>query len=196
MENYTETEAERLIGIEKFQINPLSSTCSSNTSCNSKTDWLSMTTTATKLTNGRIMLHNNFTWLKIPTITMTDMVGMNYNDSVILEPNTTKFSYKYTDGTGTHSVGAKNLLNNANGIAATFNLKTYGSNSGPYNHNGYISVEVSKGNKYDKAANVFGQYTHTTASFNVSLSIKSGDISLGLTTAESKMPTNTLKISF
>lgn len=196
IEGFNEEQAEFQMMVEnRYSINSMQS-CSSPTFCNSSTSWLSMTTSATKLTTGNILLNNSFTWLKNPNFTMTDMVGMNYNDSAVIVPSTTKFSYKYKDTLGTHSVPYRQIANNAHGIAATFNLKSFGADSPPANHHGYLSVQIQKGNATDIRANVFGQYTHTTATFNISLSIRSGDISLGFLTKETKMPSTALVVTY
>lgn len=196
VEEFDEEQAEFQMSVEnRYSIGTMQS-CSKPTFCNSSTSWLSMTTSATKLSTGKILLNNSFTWLKLPNFTMTDMVGMNYNDSAVIVPSTTKFSYKYKDTLGTHSVPYKQIANNAHGIAATFNLKSYGADSPPTNHHGYLSVQIQKGNATDIRANVFGQYTHTTGTFTVSLSIRSGDISLGFLTKETKMPSTALVVTY
>ncbi|MET4562720.1 hypothetical protein ABIA69_003911 [Lysinibacillus parviboronicapiens] len=192
IEEYDEQDTIRLMNIDDFMIQPLSS----NTSNTAKTSWMSMTTTSTKLTNGRILLQNSFSWLKNPVVGFTDMVGMNYSDKVVIEPSTVKFSYKYTDGIGQHTKSYTNLDYNTNGIAATFDLRVVGQNAGTSNHYGYLAVEVKKGNVNDVSANAYGRYTHSTLSFTVALAIRSGDISLGLATAESKMTGTAIVFDF
>lgn len=76
-------------------------------------------------------------------------------------------------------------------MAATFNLKTYGSNTAPRNHNGYISYEVLPQNKYDVKANVHGHYTHTEISIlgiGLSVALKSGSMSITGVAKTTKMP--------
>src|SRR5690606_7028750 len=114
-----------------------------------KTSWLKMTTTSSKLSNGNILLKNSFVWLKNPNVKLTDVVGITHSGSAVKVPGTEGFSYKYTDGRGVHTLGSKSTSRNSYGIAKKFNLKAVGSNIPPYNHNGYISVQVKKGNKND-----------------------------------------------
>lgn len=58
------------------------------------------------------------------------------------------------------------------------------------------TVEVSKGNTNDISANAFGHYTHTTLTFSINVSIKTGDIGLGMATAETKMTNTAIKFNF
>lgn len=151
------------------------------------TSWLKMTTSSSKLSNGNIQLKNSFKWLKQPNITLTDVVGISHSASAVKVPGTEGFAYKYTDGKGTHTLGAKSTTRNSYGIAKKFNLKGIGSNAAPYNHNGYISVQVKKGNKNDIRANAYGNYTHITVGFAGTIDIRTGNISVGGNIKKSEM---------
>ncbi|MBK3495334.1 hypothetical protein JFL43_10830 [Viridibacillus sp. YIM B01967] len=185
---YSEEVAEQLIKeeeVEESLIKPF-------TYDNNENSWLSMTTTSTKLGSGKTMLHNNFFWMTQPDIRLVDMVGLTYNSNVVIDPSTIKFSYKYSDKSGnTHSKSYKSIDRNVNGIAVLYDIIVKG-----YDHNGYVSVEVSKANSKDISANAFGHYTHTIFSFNMAVSIRSQDIALGLTTAEKKMTNTAIKFNF
>ncbi|MCM3216666.1 hypothetical protein ABER75_11155 [Niallia taxi] len=152
-----------------------------------QSSWLKMTTTSSKLSNGNILLKNSFKWLKNPAIALTDVVGISHSASAVKVPGTEGFSYKYTDGVGTHSLGAKSTTRNDYGIAKKFNLKAIGTNDAPKNHNGYISIQVKKGNKNDIRANAYGHYTHITVGITGTISIKTGDISVGGNLTKSEM---------
>ncbi|WDV08697.1 hypothetical protein [Lysinibacillus irui] len=196
VEQFNEVDGLQKMNLENYSFPAATAASCSGTICTETTSWMSMTTTATKLGNGRTMLHNNFTWLKNPNVTLTDMVGLTYNDSAVIEPSTIKFSYKWKDGVGDHSRSYKDMKKSPQGLAATFDIQGIGTNAGASNHHGYISVEVSKGNKNDVSANAFGHYTHTTFSFNITVTIKTGDIGLGATTAETKMTSTAIKFNF
>lgn len=156
-----------------------------------KTSWMSMTTTSSKLSNGNTMLKNSFKWLKNPEIALTDVVGISHSASAVKVPGTEGFSYKYTDGTGTHSLGSTSTTRNEKGIAKKFNLKKIGANAPPTNHNGYISIQVKKGNKNDIRANTYGHYIHVTLGFTGTIDIKTGSISVGGNIKKSNV-TNTM----
>ncbi|XZF74939.1 hypothetical protein ACSBO6_15165 [Bacillus sp. AL-1R] len=164
---------------------------------NSKTTgYLKMTTSSSKLSNGNTLIKNSFTWLKTPNMKLTDVVAITHSTSSVKIPNTDKFSYKYTDGKGIHSVGAKSTTKNNKGIAKKFNLKDLGINMAPYNHNGYLSVEVTKGNKYDITANAFGHHTHITAGVIYSLDIKTGSIGVGVAGIKNTMENTMIKFNY
>lgn len=152
-----------------------------------ETSWMKMTTTSSKLSNGNIQLKNSFIWLNNPQVALTDVVAISHSANAVKVPDTEGFSYKYTDGKGTHSVSASGTTRNDYGIAKKFNLKAIGINSPPTNHNGYISVQVKKSNQNDIRANAYGHYTHVTIGFTSTIDIKSGSISVGGTISESKM---------
>lgn len=147
-----------------------------------------MTTTSSKLSNGNTLLKNSFNWLRSPQIALTDVVGISHSASAVKVPGTEGFSYKYTDGTGTHSVGATSTTRNDKGIAKKFNLKAIGTNAPPTNHNGYISVQVKKGNINDIRANAYGHYTHVTVGVTGAIDIKTGSISVGGNISKLNMP--------
>ncbi|KZZ84523.1 hypothetical protein [Bacillus sp. SJS] len=166
-------------------------TCRKPNDCVQNTSWMRMRTTASKTKIGSVLIKNSFQWLKNPNFTMTDAVALTHSTSVAKIPSSVKFSYKYTDTRGVHSVKPKQIIVDPVGMAATFNLKTYGSNTAPRNHNGYISYEVLPQNKYDVKANVYGHYTHTEISIlgiGLSVALKSGSMSITGVAKTTKMP--------
>lgn len=161
-----------------------------------KTSWMSMTTTSSKLSNGNTLLKNSFKWLSSPQIALTDVIGISHSASAVKVPNTETFSYKYTDGKGTHSLGATSTVRNDKGIAKKFNLKAMGVNQSPKNHNGYISIQVKKGNKSDIRANAYGHYTHVTLGITGSIDIKTGSVSVGGNLSKSNMPSTMILFNY
>lgn len=127
------------------------------------TTWLKMTTSSTKLSTGATLLKNSFVWLRNPNVALSDVVGITHSASAVKLAGTESFAYKYTDGLGVHTTGSTSTVRNSVGLAKKFNLKAIGTNAPPYNHNGYISVQVKKGNQYDIRANAYGHYAHLTA---------------------------------
>lgn len=103
----------------------------SRASDTTSTSWMKMTTTSSKLSNGNTLLKNSYTWLKSPTVALTDVVGISHSSSAVKVPGTEGFAYKYTDGTGTHSLASISTTKNGQGIAKKFNLKKIGTNSPP-----------------------------------------------------------------
>lgn len=75
------------------------------------------------------------------------------------------------------------------GVAASFDLKgiTVGG-SGVIDQQGYIMVQVSKGNTNDRQANAYGHYSHTTFGVTGSISIRQGGLSIGGVRTSRKMP--------
>lgn len=185
--------------ISTMSIQPTTSTMStSSTSSTVKTSWFKMTTTSSKLSNGNVLLKNSFVWLKSPNAQFTDVVGITHSASAVKVPGTEGFSYKYTDGKGVHTLGSKSTSRNSYGIAKKFNLKAIGTNIPPYNHNGYISVQVKKGNKNDIRANAYGHYTHLTAGFTgtASIGLTPGSMSVGWGAKESRMPNTMILFNY
>lgn len=152
-----------------------------------KTSWLKMHTSASKLTNGNIKLKNSFRWLKQPQFAFTDVVALSHSASATKVPNTVKFSYAYKDGDGKHKLGATGTKTSASGVAKKFNLKKVGANISPYDHHGYVSVQLKKGNKNDVRANGYGHYVHTEVGLSASISIKTGELYVGPNIKQSKM---------
>lgn len=153
-----------------------------------KNSWLKMTTSASKLSTGTILLKNSFVWLRSPNVTLTDVVGITHSASAVKVPGTESFAYKYTDGRGVHTLGSKSTVRNSTGIAKRFNLKGIGSNIPPYNHNGYISVQVKKGNKYDIRANAYGHYSHITAGITgATIGLTPGSMTIGVGATKTKI---------
>ena len=177
IEEITESEA---VNQAQQQEKPVFSTMAAKSQSSTKTTGLlKMTLTSSKLSNGNTLLKNSFTWIKSPEFALTDVVGITHSASAVKVPGTDGFSYKYTDGVGTHSLKVSSTTNSATGIAKKFNLKKGGSNKPPYNHHGYISIQVKKGNKNDVRANAYGHYTHVTVGLTGSITIKTGSISVG-----------------
>lgn len=152
------------------------------------TTWMKMTTTSTKLTGGKFLIKNSFTWLKSPQVAFVDVLGITHSANVVKIPGTDKFAYKYTDGRGTHTLSAKSTVTNSYGIAKRFNLKAIGTDRPPYNHNGYISIQVQKSNKYDTKSNAYGHYTHTEGGLTgATIGLTPGGMTLGVGATTSKM---------
>ncbi|MFF3025555.1 hypothetical protein ACFVRR_23410 [Gottfriedia sp. NPDC057948] len=191
---YSEPSVEE---ISKAQaINEINATKLARGTSSKTTGYLKMTTSSSKLSNGNTLLKNSFTWLKSPNMKLTDVVAITHSASSVKIPNTDKFSYKYTDGKGIHSVGATSTTKNKNGIAKKFNLKDMGINMAPYNHNGYLSVEVTKGNKNDITANAYGHYAHIILGVTSSIDIKTGSIGVGIYCTSSYMDETMIKFNY
>ncbi|MGG2028767.1 hypothetical protein AB1282_23965 [Gottfriedia sp. S16(2024)] len=191
---YSEPSVEE---ISKAQaINEINTTKLARGTSSKTTGYLKMTTSSSKLSNGNTLLKNSFTWLKSPNMKLTDVVAITHSASSVKIPNTDKFSYKYTDGKGIHSVGATSTTKNNKGIAKKFKLKDLGINVAPYNHNGYLSVEVTKGNKNDITANAYGHYTHLTLGVTSSIDIKTGSIGVGIFCTSTDMDETMIKFNY
>ncbi|WP_313891960.1 hypothetical protein [Psychrobacillus sp.] len=150
-----------------------------------------MTTVATKLSGGKILLLNNFSWISQPNFTLTDVVAVTHSASAVKIPGTEGFSYTYRDAYGLHSVAESSTTRNSYGIAKTFNLKSFGADSPPYDHTGYVSVQVEKGNTGDTKANAYGHYSHTTVRIGTSVSVsipKAGSINITGQLSKTDMP--------
>lgn len=148
---------------------------------------LKMHTSASKLSNGNIKLKNSFRWLKQPQVAFKDVVGISHSASAVKVPGTANFSYAYTDGTGKHKVDAIGTKTSSTGVAKKFDLKKVGATIAPYDHHGYVSVQLKKGNKNDIRANGYGHYVHTEVGLSASVSIKTGELSVGPNIKQSKM---------
>ncbi|MER2039916.1 MAG: hypothetical protein ABS944_17365 [Solibacillus sp.] len=191
---YNSSEATSQMRYEKYLISPLAGGCDQPTFCNSTTSWLSMTTSATSVGTDKYLLSNSFVWLNPPNIGLQDMVGITYNSGFSMINNTTEFAYKYDEAGIRKTQGATQIQPTAVGVAALFDFRKIGA--GLKNHHGYITTRVTKANKTQLNANAYGHYTHTTIAINPTISIRTGDISLGVTTAEKKMPNTLLYITF
>lgn len=152
--------------------------------------WMSLTLTSSKVSNGNILLKNSFKWLKSPIVGLTDVLAITHSASAVKVPNTDSFTYKYTDGVGTHAKGATATVQSTVGTAKKFDLKVIGSNAAPTNQHGYMSFQVRKGNQYDIRANAFGHYTHVTIGFTGTITLKPGSITVGgnLQKSEANVP--------
>lgn len=187
MSVYEYNEQDALIEMEKEQ--NLITTYASDTE---KTNWLSMTLTSTKLSNGRTLLKNEFLWLKIPNVTMTDGVGITYGGGAVSYKDTFNFSYIATDGNGNVTYNKqKDFTPGVYGVVARYNLKTISGKG----HRGYLSVQVERKGS-DTKNNAYGHYTHTTVGITGTIGIKTGEISLGWAAKETKMPNTMITFSY
>jgi len=152
------------------------------------TSWMSLTITSSKLSNGNTYLHNSFFWLSAPAVGFKDVVSITHSASAVKIPDTENFVYRYTDGRGTHTNGAIQIQNSNQGTAAYFDLKVVGANTAPYDQEGYLNLQVKKGNTNDVSANAYGHYDHITIALTgtPSIGIKSGSISIGGVTKVTK----------
>lgn len=149
-----------------------------------KTNWLSMTLTSTRLSNGRTLLKNEFMWLKIPTVTMTDGVGITYGSGAVSYRDTFNFRYIATDSYGNVTYNKQeDFTPDVVGLVARYNLKTISGNA----HEGYLTLQVERKGT-DTKNNAYGHYTHTTFGLTGTVGIKTGEISLGWAAKETKMP--------
>ncbi|MEY8346344.1 hypothetical protein [Niallia circulans] len=161
-----------------------------------KTSWMQLELSSSKLPNKNIYLRNKFKWLKNPEIALTDVVAISHSASAVKVPGTDYLNYKYTDGKGTHTLGATHTTFSDYGVAKKFNLKAIGKNKGTSNHHGYISMSVQKGNSKDIQANAYGHYSHITLGVTGTIDIKAGSISVGKAIKVSKMPDAIIKFKY
>ncbi|WP_235318523.1 MULTISPECIES: hypothetical protein [Lysinibacillus] len=168
---YSEAEAFREMNkLEQFAVGINNST------------WLAMTLSSTKLTNGRVLLKNEFMWKKGPQVFFKDAFAITHSANVVRYDNTINFRYIFRDIHGSDRYYTGSNEKNNNGVATLFDIK----GEPGYSHTGYLSVEANRSSSSDIRSNIFGHYTHMTIGFTGSVTITTGDISLGLAAKESK----------
>jgi len=158
----------------------IAQTCSGQNNCWEQTSWMKLQTTASKLSNGRIFLKTSFTWLSRPAVRLTDVVAVTHSPSAVKIPSSDTFSYTYKDGVGTHSVAPKQIQRTGPGVAARFNLKDIGTNAAPYDHRGYITLQITRENNNITKGNAYGHYSHTTVGVATSVSIASNGVGISI----------------
>lgn len=181
------TKAEALIEMikEENQIKPRAIDTEKNS-------WLTMTLTSTKLSNGRTLLKNEFTWLKTANIALTDAVGITYGSGAVAYKDTFHFRYIFTNAYNESTYYTqKEFSSNSYGVVAKFDLKGISQKA----HTGYLAFQVESNGSSIKN-NAYGHYTHTTIALSGSVSIKTGDISLGWATKESKVPNTMITFNY
>jgi hypothetical protein len=194
-EKFSLDQGQALMKLDNYSLNAGGAGCTNPVFCNETNSWISVTTSVSRVSDIEYLVNNSFVWKTNPSIVLTDMVGITYSSGFTYKNNSALFSHKYNVGNTQNTRGADKYVPGAQGFAALFDIA--GGLAGlASNQHGYLSVRLTKANSNQLSANIYGHYTHTTFAINPYVSIITGDISLGFTTAENKTDPTVLYVVF
>lgn len=128
---------------------------------NTSTEYKQMTTTISKLSNGKFRVKNTLVWKKIPKVRSYDIIGIGHLSNVKKSSDIKyKITYCVSNDCSSDSTNG-NIFSSATGSTVTFKVP----NSNITTLEIYMYYEIGKNtNSIIKQLNIYGDYSHATSS--------------------------------